>query len=149
MESSTYYLWSNEMGIMTIRYQGDLKTRCAHGSSGQVILTEAPRAQPGNEEMFSPTDLVAIALGSCVLTVMGMAATMLKVDFSGARLDVRKEMVVKPSRMIGKLSMDIYCSSQFEPKITEQLEKAGRGCPVHHSLHPDMIQEFHFHWGEE
>jgi putative redox protein len=77
---------------------------------------------------------------------MGIAAKRLGVSIDGTTLTVEKEMKSAPSRMIGKLAMHIACPVALEPKAIEQIEKAARGCPVHHSLHPDIVQEFHFVW---
>jgi len=129
-----------------IDYLGDLRTRCVHEVSGEELLTDAPLDNQGKGEYFSPTDLVGLALGSCVLTLMGIAAKRLGISINGTTLMVEKEMKAAPSRMIGKLAMNIVCPVILEPKAIEQLEKAARGCPVHHSLHPDIIQEFHFVW---
>jgi putative redox protein len=129
-----------------IDYLGDLRTRCVHEQSGQELLTDAPLDNQGKGEFFSPTDLVGLALGSCVLTLMGIAAKRLGVSIEGSTLTVEKEMKGTPSRMIGKLILQITCPVVLESKAIEQIERAARNCPVHHSLHPDIIQEFHFTW---
>lgn len=136
------------MTKIEISYEGNLRTRCVHSDNKEEIITDAPKDNQGKGEMFSPTDLLATALGSCVLTLMGIAANRLKVDLSGLRLTVEKEMAKEPSRRIGRLVLHIYCPKVFDNDITQKLETAGSHCPVHQSLHPDTKQEFFFHWGD-
>ncbi len=135
------------MAKIVISYEGDLRTRCLHQAGSSVVMTDAPIDNHGQGEYFSPTDLLAISLGSCVLTLMGIVAKRLNVDLSGTTLAVEKEMKLVPHRMLGKLILHIRCPRGFDAGIIDQLEKAGRGCPVHHSLHPDIVQEMHFQWG--
>ena len=136
------------MAKLSITYEGNLRTRCLHSENKQVIVTDAPKDNQGKGEMFSPTDLLAASLGTCVLTLMGIAAKKLSVDLTGLRLTVEKEMAQMPSRRIGRLILHIYCPQTFDHEITEKLETAGIRCPVHQSLHPETKQEFFFHWGE-
>lgn len=125
---------------MKVIYEGHFRTRC-RGDWGQEIVTDL-------KEMFSPTDLLAAALGSCVLTLMGMTANRLKIDLTGLRLTLDKEMAKAPSERVGRLVIHVYCLRTFDPDIQQKLEMAGSHCPVHQSLHPDIQQEFFFHWGE-
>lgn len=136
------------MAIIEISYVGNLRTRCVHGDSGEVILTDAPTDNQGEGECFSPTDLLAISLGSCVLTLMGIVAKSLNIDISGTQITVEKEMK-GPPRRIGKLILRSRCPRSFDDKIHAQLEKAALNCPVHNSLHPEIIQEMHFQWGDQ
>jgi putative redox protein len=139
------------IGIMvkiTVTYEGNLRTAAVHEESGSVIKTDAPKDNHGRGEFFSPTDLLAAALGTCVVTIMGILANKLKVDLKGLRATVEKEMAKMPSRKVGKIIIHIFCPSTFDPETTSKLEQAGIGCPVHHSLHPDVQQEIIFHWGE-
>jgi putative redox protein len=136
------------MTRIDIKYEGNLRTRSIHSDNKQELVTDAPKDNQGKGEMFSPTDLLATALGSCVLTLMGIAANRLKVNLSGLRLTIEKEMAKVPSRRIGRLVMHIYCPQTFDNDITQKLETAGSHCPVHQSLHPDTKQEFFFHWGD-
>lgn len=136
------------MTRIDITYTGSLRTRCVHSGNKAEITTDAPKDNQGKGELFSPTDLLAASLGSCVLTLMGIAASRLKVDLTGLRLTVEKEMAVAPSRRVGRLVLHIYCPRTFDSTITEQLEAAGSRCPVYQSLHPDTKQEYFFHWGQ-
>ena len=131
-----------------VTYEGNLRTTAFHEESGAEIKTDAPKENHGKGEFFSPTDLISAALGTCVITVMGILANKLKVDLKGLRATVEKEMATSPSRKVGKIIVHIFCPSTFDREITSKLEQAGIGCPVHHSLHPDVQQEMIFHWGE-
>jgi len=131
-----------------IFYEGNLSTRCVHKESGQQIITDAPKDNQGRGEMFSPTDLVAAALGSCILTIMGILASRLKIDLVGTKITITKEMQQAPARRIGILKVVLTCPHRFDPETTKRLETAAEKCPVHHSLHPDIVQEFIYNWGQ-
>lgn len=127
-------------------YEGDLRCRLKHGPSGSEILTDAPVDNQGKGEAFSPTDLVAAALGSCMLTVMGIAARSSNINIDGATADVEKEMVREPVRRINKLSVRIKMPRGIPADKREFLEKVGHSCPVHKSLNPDLncVIEFQY-----
>lgn len=135
------------MAHIEIFYEGNLATRAVFMETGAEIFTDAPKDNQGEGKRFSPTDLVGVALGSCVLTLMGIAAKKLGVDISGTKVSVSKEMASVPARRIGSLALVIQSPQRFSAEITEKLEKAGHFCPVHHSLHPDIKQTFTFQWG--
>lgn len=131
-----------------ILYEGDLHTRATHGPSGATIGTDAPTDNGGQGAGFSPTDLVAAALGTCVLTVMGIVAQRNGLDITGTRAHVVKEMVQQPVRRIGALRVTIALPREKAAALTVQdrarLEATGRGCPVHQSLHADVKVEMRF-----
>jgi putative redox protein len=133
---------------ISLIYEGNLRTSAVHEESGSVIQTDAPKDNHGQGKLFSPTDLLATALGTCVITVMGILANKLNVKLPGLRATVQKEMAKIPSRKVGRIVIDIYCPLTFDRETISKLEQAGAGCPVHHSLHPDVQQEINFHWGE-
>lgn len=135
------------MALVEIIYEGNLRTNCRNLKNRQEIKTDAPIDNQGKGEFFSPTDLLALALATCTATLMGIAAQQCKVDLTGMRLTVEKSMAVNPRR-IGKIVIHIFCTHQFSIEIQQRLETAGKYCPVHHSLHPELVQEFHFHWGQ-
>jgi putative redox protein len=119
-------------------YEGDLRCRLTHGPSGQTLVTDAPKDHYGKGEAFSPTDLAAAALGSCLLTTMGIVAMRHQIDLGGTTAHVKKEMKAEPSRRIGKLSVAITFARQFPEEQRRLLEQAALSCPVHHSLHPEV-----------
>ncbi len=121
-----------------ILYEGDLRCRLTHEPSGDVIVTDAPIDNMGKGEAFSPTDLLAAALGSCMLTVMGIAARKNNIPFGQVNADVEKEMVTMPVRRIGKVSIVISMPAGLNVEQRKVLEHAAHHCPVHKSLSPDV-----------
>ncbi len=131
-----------------IRYEGQLRCRANHEPSGAEVLTDAPVDNHGKGESFSPTDLVATALGSCIATIMGIAAERHEVDLSGMRITVVKSMVTEPERRIGKLNTILHIPVEPDEKVRTILERAAHSCPVHRSLHPDVEKPILFRWGQ-
>jgi len=127
-------------------YEGSLRCSSRHGPSGTVIVTDAPVDNHGKGESFSPTDLVATALGSCILTTMGIVATMIKVDLSGAQVTVHKEMTSQPPRRIAALIVTVTIPIELNEVQKQKLMKGALGCPVHASLHPDIQAPIEFIW---
>jgi putative redox protein len=125
---------------VNIEYQGKLRCQATHGPSRSTLVTDAPTDNHGKGEAFAPTDLVATALGSCLLTIMGIVAERDKIDMSGATAHVVKEMAPKPTRRIGKLTVKITFPEgrSLSEKDKTKLERAAAQCPVHASLHPDI-----------
>jgi putative redox protein len=121
-----------------IEYQGNLRTQARHEPSGSTLLTDAPKDNQGNGDAFSPTDLLATALGTCMLTTMGIVAKRINVDLVGTTVRVLKEMVTTPTRRIGKLTVEIHGPASAPVEHRPQLERAALACPVHKSLHPDV-----------
>lgn len=130
-----------------IEYQGDLHCKATHGPSGAELSTDAPKDNHGRGESFSPTDLVATALGTCMLTIMGLAARTLNIDISGATATVEKEMTATLPRRIQRLTVRIHVPRSPSPVDREKLERAAHTCPVHKSLHPDVQIPVEFTWG--
>ncbi len=122
----------------TMIYEGDLHCKLTHGPSGAVIVTDAPKDNQGKGEAFSPTDLVAAALGSCMLTVMGITSRGHGINMTGATAEVEKEMVTTPIRRIGKISVKIQMPAGINIEKRGLLEKAAHSCPVHKSLSHDV-----------
>jgi len=128
-------------------YEGDLHTVATHGPSGKTLATDAPVDNQGRGETFSPTDLLAAALGACMLTIMGMTARRLGIDIKGARVEVSKEMT-PPPRRIGKLATEIWIPLPRSADPQGQLEHAALTCPVHRSLLAEIEKPVVFHWQE-
>lgn len=135
------------MVAIQFEYQGDLHCRAIHGPSGSELNTDAPKDNQGRGEGFSPTDLVATALGSCMLTVMGIAARTLNIDIAGATATVEKEMTAAPPRRIERLTVRIRVPQSISAENRQKLERAAHTCPVHKSLHPDIQTPIEFTWG--
>lgn len=135
------------MGEIRIQYQGDLHCAAVHGPSGATLTTDAPKDNHGRGESFSPTDLVAVALGSCILSVMGIKARALRVNMDGANATVDKEMINVPVRRIQTLTVRIHVPRSIGDEHRRILEEAALTCPVHKSMHPDIRMPIEFSWG--
>jgi len=130
-----------------IIYKSGLRTSCTHLQSGTEIETDAPTDNKGKGERFSPTDLMATALGSCMVTTMAIKAASMDIELEGTRVDVTKIMVADPRR-IGKLVAHVYfpVGLNLDQKQKEIMERTARTCPVERSLHPDMELYMAFYW---
>ena len=131
------------MSTSTILYKNNLRTEAKHTASGQVIFTDAPIDNNGKGEAFSPTDLVATALASCMITIIAIAAEKNNIDVSKTSANVKKIMGVNP-RTISDIVIEVKMSKDLAQKDRIRLEKAALACPVHKSLHPDMKKEITF-----
>ncbi len=129
-----------------IVYQGDLHTQAVHGPSGETLRTDAPVDNEGRGELFSPTDLVGTSMGTCMLTIMGIAARRRGIELEPARCRVRKHMVHDPVRRIGKLELEFQMPMAIDPRQRQVLERAADTCPVRASLHPDVRVEVSFRY---
>jgi putative redox protein len=129
-----------------IAYEGQLRCQATHMPSGVTLSTDAPLDNQGRGESFSPTDLVAVALGTCMLTIMGIVARRHEWDLSGTRVRVEKHMVTAPVRRIGRLPVEITVPVKLSAEQQQMLERAALTCPVHHSLHPDIESPVTFRW---
>lgn len=130
----------------SIKYEGSLRTSAKHGHSGAVIVTDAPVDNHGLGTTFSPTDLVATALGSCILTIMGIAARNHDIDIQGATAKVEKVMGSDP-RHIAKISIDITMpANSYTDTQRRILDKAAHHCPVAMSLGDRTREEVRIHW---
>ena len=131
------------MSRANIVYQNNLRTESEHIASGEKIITDAPVDNNGKGEAFSPTDLVATALGSCMITIMAISANKYDIDMSGTNASVKKIMGSDPRR-ISEISIDINMNKNIEEKDRKRLERSALTCPVHRSLHPDLEKKIRF-----
>ena len=123
---------------MHVTYEDFLHCRVTHCPSVAVLSTDAPKDNMGLGESFSPTDLVAAALASCMLTVMGIVAARHKIDLKGASVSVLKEMTREGPRRIETLAVTLTLPAGLTSEQRDLLEKTALACPVHKSLHPDI-----------
>ncbi|HEV7516441.1 MAG TPA: OsmC family protein [Thermoanaerobaculia bacterium] len=128
---------------ITGTYTGNLKMELTHGPSGAQQKTAAPVDNQGDGSSFSPTDLVAAALGSCIVTTMAVVAEREGIDFTTASFRVEKHMQSDPRR-IAKLPVEIRMPAGLSPDQKKKLENAGHTCPVHKSLLPEIEKEMRF-----
>ncbi|HQW45935.1 MAG: OsmC family protein [Bacteroidetes bacterium] len=131
-----------------IIYLGDLRTQATHLQSQTIIDTDAPKDNQGKGERFSPTDLVATALGSCMLSIMGIAANTHSMDIVETSIDIEKIMVADPLRRIGEIKVDIHFPSTktYTDKEKKILERAALTCPVYLSLNENVQKTVTFNW---
>ena len=133
-----------------VEYAGDLHCEAVHGPSGSRLVTDAPVDNGGKGELFSPTDLTATGLGTCLITIMGIVAKRHGWDLTGTRVRVLKEMTSVPLRRIGALTatISVPAGRVTEACDRELLERAADTCPVRQSLHPDVKVTMVFEWGD-
>jgi len=125
-------------------YSGKLRTRARHVASGLEIITDAPVDNMGQGEAFSPTDLLAASLGSCMLTVMGIACRKHGIEMDGTSLKVTKLMTSNPRR-VSEIRIEMkFPDVDYTGEQKEILEKTALTCPVALSLHPDIKQDVSF-----
>jgi putative redox protein len=131
----------------SIVYKGDLRCECTHLQSGTVIETDAPTDNRGKGERFSPTDSVCVALGTCIITTMGIRANDMKIDLSNTNIAVTKHMLSDPRRIGG---IDVILNFPSTLKISDEdkvsLQRIGDNCPVIKSIHPDIKVNVEYHW---
>ena len=126
-----------------ILYEGNLRTRAIHISSGSELLTDAPIDNQGKGKNFSPTDLVATALGSCMLTIMGITANVHDIDIKGTKVKVEKIMGRDP-RKIDQINMEIIFELPVSSKHKIILERAAKHCPVAKTLEGNIEENIKF-----
>ncbi|MEE2801413.1 MAG: OsmC family protein [Bacteroidota bacterium] len=128
-----------------VEYLGDLRCKSVHIKSDNSFVTDAPTDNNGKGEAFSPTDTVATALASCMLTVMGIKANDLNQDISGSCAHVLKTMASEPRR-ISKIEVSLEMKGNCDKRTQVILERIGNTCPVLNSLHPDIEKVIKFNW---
>lgn len=137
------------MATIQTFYIDELRTEATHLYSGTRIITDAPLDNQGKAESFSPTDLLAASLGSCMITVVGIAARTQGFEerLRGTKIDITKIMKSDPRR-VGEIQVEIWFpeGSNFNEKEKKIIENTARNCPVAKSLHPDLIQSWSFNW---
>lgn len=131
---------------MTLVYEGGLHTRAAHGPSGSQLETDAPVDNQGKGEAFSPTDLLATSLASCMLTTMAIVGEREGWKIDGAKARVEKHMQLEPRRRVGRVVVELDMPGGLPAEARERLEQTARGCPVAASIHPDLEVDLRLRW---
>lgn len=131
---------------INITYEGGLHCSATHLPSGTILSTDAPVDNQGKGESFSPTDLVATALGTCMATTMDIYARRKEIDIFGMRITVKKEMTTSAPRRIAKLETEIWLPLPLAADPERLLEKVALGCPVHQSLRDEVEKPIFFHY---
>lgn len=136
-------MMTHTLPTATVDYEGGLRTTCLHIRSGNQVVTDAPVDNRGKGEAFSPTDLCATSLATCMLTIMGIKAMDNGWSLEGTKAEVIKIMADEPRR-IGGITLTIRMPEGLDNKTRQILERAGKTCPVALSLHPDIRQDVTF-----
>lgn len=131
---------------MTLVYEGGLHARAEHGPSGATIETDAPIDNQGKGEAFSPTDLLATSLASCMLTTMAIVCEREGWKLDGARARVEKHMQLEPCRRVGRVVVGLELPDTLPEAARQRLEEVARGCPVAASIHPDTQVDLTLRW---
>lgn len=132
--------------IQTV-YLGSLRTEAEHLQSGNKLTTDAPLDNNGKGEFFSPTDLLATALGSCMLTIMGISAKAYGFNLDGTTIETEKIMGTDPRRVVElKLTINFPANNNYTPQQKRVIESAAKTCPVANSLHPDIKKNITFNY---
>ena len=137
---------------ITGEYQSDLHCSCTHEPSGNTLVTDAPKDNQGRGEAFSPTDLTATSLGTCILTTMAIVARKHGHELRGARFEVIKEMSADAPRRIVRLTVQVWLplsKGSLPAALVNLLERVGDTCPVSQSLHPSIEKPCVVHWAGE
>ncbi|HEX4958659.1 MAG TPA: OsmC family protein [Lacibacter sp.] len=130
-----------------IVYNGELRTTATHLQSNTPIETDAPVDNQGKGERFSPTDLLATSLGSCMMTIMGIKARDMNIDLTGVTIDIQKQMKADPRRVGGvDVTFHFPATLALDEKQKTILQNAALTCPVAKSIHPDIEQKVVFNW---
>ena len=134
------------MATITTVYEGNLRTRATHNQSGNTLITDAPTDNHGKGEAFSPTDLFATSLGSCMLTIIGLAANTHGFSIDGTRVETQKIMGTDPRR-VAELVVDLYFpANNYSDREKRMIEAVAASCPVAQSLHPETKKTVTFHY---
>jgi putative redox protein len=134
------------MATVRTEYLGELRTKAVHVRSGNELLTDAPVDNKGRGEYFSPTDLLATSLGSCMITIAGMAAREHGFSIDGTKIDITKVMASNPRRVTEVIVELHFPGNQYTEKQKELIRVAVLNCPVAKSLHPDLKQSVKFNF---
>jgi len=129
--------------ISKVVYKGDLRTEAIHTNSKQLLITDAPKDNQGKGEAFSPTDLIATSLASCILTIMGIVAHRSNQSLKGTYIEVEKKMSSNP-RIIAEIGLNIYFISKIKKEDKIKYERAAKTCPVSLSLNPKVNKKIKF-----
>lgn len=132
---------------IAMKYEGDLRVNARHQPSGTQLHTDAPVDNQGRGESFSPTDLLATGLGSCMATIMGIVGRRESIPLEGMEIEVEKVMSTEGPRRVAALNVNISAPTRPQPEQIQALENAAHTCPVAQSIHPDIKVTTRFRWG--
>ena len=133
------------MATSVVQYLGELRTTSTHQASNESILTDAPLDNHGKGQAFSPTDMVANSLATCMLTVMAIKAETMQIELKGAQAEVTKHMQAEPRR-IAAIDVVFEMNIKVDERTKLILERTALTCPVYLSLHPEIAKNVQFNW---
>jgi putative redox protein len=133
------------MATVQTTYVSGFRTENKHLQSGTQIITDAPTDNQGKGEAFSPTDLLAVSLGTCMLTTMAIRTANSGIDMDGAKCEITKVMAANPRR-VSQVDVKITFPKTYTDEQKKALEDAALTCPVYYSLHPDLVKTVDFGW---
>ncbi len=136
------------MAVFEVHYQGNLRTECFLPDTEVKLETQAPQPEGQKKESFDPSDLFAISLASCILTVFAKEMERLDIEANGSKVSIHKIMSKDPRR-IKKLHVTLICPHTIESSYVARIEKAVTECPVRKAIHPDIEQILEFQWGAQ
>jgi len=122
------------MSEFKVEYKGDLSTEITHLDSGNTIITDAPKDNQGLGRTFSPTDMTASSLGSCMLTIIAIACNTQSIHIENMSAKVKKNMSISLPRMIASIDIVLNIKGEFDNKAKLIIERSAKSCPVHHTL---------------
>lgn len=131
--------------LSKVTYLGELRTQSVHLASGSEIISDAPVDNNGKGEAFSPTDLLANSLATCMFTIMGIKAATMEISLEGSTAEVIKVMQSEP-RKISKIQIVFQMNAKLDEKQQTILERVALSCPVYLSLNPDIEKDITFNW---
>lgn len=130
----------------TITYDGSLRCTATHGPSNTTLATDAPKDNHGRGESFSPTDLTATALATCIITTMAIQTRNENLPLAGIRAEVEKHMTTTPPRRVARIVVRLHMPRGIPVTVRERLTTIAHNCPVALSLHPEVLQDVSFHY---
>ncbi len=136
------------MVTMNLEYLDHLRVKAAHGPSKTQLITDAPSDNHGKGESFSPSDLVATALGACIITMMGIKAQQHQVKLTGLTAQIEKIMSSDSPRRIKKIICQFSCKAKVDKKMQTILQRTAMTCPVKESLNPEIELDIQFKWNQ-
>ena len=127
-------------------YLGDLRVRAVHSSSGAEIITDAPVDNQGQGRSFSPTDLAAASVATCMITIIGIQAKSIPLDVTGLKVEIEKHMTKTPPRRIAQLDIKMMMPAGIPEELRPRLIRAAEACPVKQSFRDDTIINLEWFW---
>lgn len=127
-------------------YLGDLRVRAVHSSSGAEIITDAPVDNQGQGRSFSPTDLAAASMATCMITILGIQAKSIPLDLTGLKVEIEKHMTKTPPRRIAQLDIKMMMPAGIPEELRPRLIRAAEACPVKQSIRDDTVINLEWIW---